>query len=147
MIAAHRKKGHGAHFIAPISKISTQLIGGLFVDDTDLMHVDMREEEGIASAHGRLQDTIVNWGRLLIATGGALKPAKCSYYLISFKWKADGKWKYGDITKDDDLAICVPLVDGSYETIEQLPVSLAIKTLELMTCPLGSNVLALSRMQ
>ncbi len=91
MIAAHRKKGHGAHFIAPISKISTQLIGGLFVDDTDLMHVDMWEEEGIASAHGRLQDAIVNWGRLLIATGGTLKPAKCSYYLISFEWKADGK--------------------------------------------------------
>ena len=84
MIAAHRKKGHGAHLIVPISKREIQLIGGLFVDDTDLMHLDMREEEGITSAHGRLQDAIINRGKLLIATGGALNPAKCSYYLISF---------------------------------------------------------------
>jgi hypothetical protein len=60
MIRAHRKKGHGAFFITPITKKYTQLVGGLFVDDTDLMHMDMREEEGIESAHGRLQDAIIN---------------------------------------------------------------------------------------
>jgi hypothetical protein len=129
MKAAHRKKGHGAHFMAPFSKISTKLIGGLVVDDTDLMPINMREEEETTSTHGCLQDAVVNWGKLLIATGGALKPTKCSYYLISFEWKADGKWKCADNTEDDDLSICIPLVDGSYEAIKQLPVSSAIKTL------------------
>jgi hypothetical protein len=111
------------------------------------MHVDMHEEEGIASAHGRLQDAIVNWGRLLIATGGALKPAKCSYYLISFDWKSDGTWKYGNNTEDQEMAICIPMVDGSFEAMEQLPLSSAIKTLGSMTCPTVSNVLVLTCMQ
>jgi hypothetical protein len=90
MIAAHKCKGHGAHLIAPISDITNHIVGGLFVDDTDLVHVDMRAVETILDTHSWLQKLVINWGRLLIATDGALKPGKCSYYLISFKWKADG---------------------------------------------------------
>ncbi len=41
MIAAHKQKGHGAHFIPPISDITSHNVGGLFLDDTDLVHVDM----------------------------------------------------------------------------------------------------------
>ena len=41
-----------------------------------------------------IQDAIINWGQLLLASGGALKPAKCFFHLISFKWNADGKWSY-----------------------------------------------------
>jgi hypothetical protein len=35
-------------------------------------------------------DAQINWGKLLIAMRGALKPEKCLFYLMSFKWKADG---------------------------------------------------------
>jgi hypothetical protein len=147
MINLHREKGHGAHFIAPLSNKECQLIGGLLVDNTDLIHDDMRTDEGITSAHSRLQDAIYNWGQLLIATGGALKPAKCSYYLMSFCWKPDGTWAYEDNTEKEELKIGVPLVDGSMVTIEQLAVNKAIKTLGLMTCPSGSNTAAIERMQ
>ena len=148
MIRAHRKKGHGAFFIAPISRLKEcQLIGGLFVDDTDIIHVDMRTWEDLASAHQCLQVSVDNWGQLLIATGGALKPAKCSYYLISFRWKKDGTWEYQDNTEDDELGIVVPMADGSKAQIEQLPVTKAIKTLGSMTCPTGCNKAALERMQ
>jgi hypothetical protein len=70
------------------------LVGGLFVDDTDHIHFDMRTIETTLEAHIKLQESVINWGKLLIAMGGALKPAKCSYYLISFKWKSDGTWNY-----------------------------------------------------
>ncbi len=73
-----------AHFIVPISGWSCHLIGGLFVDDTDLFHLDMRQVETVTEAHDRLQESVFNWGKLLLATGGALKPAKCSFYLLSF---------------------------------------------------------------
>ena len=43
--------------------------------------------------------------------------------------------------------ICVPMVDGRFEAMEQLPLSSAIKTLGSMTCPSGSSASALSRMQ
>jgi hypothetical protein len=35
MIAAHKWKGHGGHFIAPISGLLCHLGGVLFVDDTN----------------------------------------------------------------------------------------------------------------
>jgi hypothetical protein len=41
VIVAHKRKGRGAHFIAPILDITGHIVGGLFVDDTDLVHVDI----------------------------------------------------------------------------------------------------------
>jgi hypothetical protein len=41
MIATHKRKGHGAHFIAPISDVTGHIVGGLFVDETDFVHVNM----------------------------------------------------------------------------------------------------------
>jgi hypothetical protein len=78
---------------------------------------------------------VINWGKLLIATGGALKPAKCSYYLISFKWKSNGTWNYSMNKIRPDLQIRVPLADGSLADIEHLPFNGAVKTLGSMTCP------------
>jgi hypothetical protein len=126
MIAARKSKEHGAHFIAPILDITSHIVGGSFVDNTDLVHVDMRTVETILEAHSRLQESIINWGSLLIASGGALKPGKCSYYLISFKWKADGMWVYENNAIHPDLAIGVPLADSSLAEIEHLPVESAI---------------------
>ena len=75
------------------------------------------------------------------------KPGKCSYYLISFKWKADGTWVYENNAIRPDLAIGVPLADGRLAEIEHLPVESAIKTLGSMTCPTGSSAAVLGRMQ
>jgi hypothetical protein len=147
MIKAHRRKEHGTHFIAPISGLLCHLIGGLFVDDTNLFHLDMRQAETALEAHTFLQELVINWGKLLLATGGALKPAKCSYYLLSFRWKADGTWAYEINEANPDLSIEVPMLDGSLEEIDHLPCSNALKTLGSMTCPIGSNTAALNRMR
>jgi len=97
-------------------------------------------------AYEGLQNSIVNWGKLLIATGGALKPSKCSYYLISFKWKKDGTWYYKKNESNEAWNMIVPLLNGEVEGIEHLSVNEAVKTLGSMTCPLGYNSAALSRM-
>ncbi len=147
MISAHKKKGHGAHLVTPISNLSCHLAGGLFVDDTNLFHLDMRVRETVIEAHGRLQDTVINWGKLLIATGGALKPKKCSFYLMSFRWKADGTWEYDQNGLNPNFALGVPMADGSLEQIKHLPVGKGIKTLGSMTCPSGSSAAAIKRMK
>ena len=103
--------------------------------------------ETILEAHSQLQESVINWGRLLIATGGALKPSKCSFYLISFKWKADGTWVFKDNVIRTDFAIGVSLADGSLAEIEHLPLSSAVKTLGSMTCPTGSSAAAFGQMQ
>ena len=85
MIRAHRRKRHGTHFTAPISGKSCHLASGLFVNDTDLFHLNMLQPETLEEVHTHLQEAVLNWGKLLAATGGALKPEKCSFYLLSFR--------------------------------------------------------------
>jgi hypothetical protein len=51
VIAVHKNKGHGAHFIAPISGMTRHLIGNLYVDDTDIIHHDMRMTQTVEEAH------------------------------------------------------------------------------------------------
>jgi hypothetical protein len=147
MIRAHRWKGHGAQFLAPISGLSCHLIGSLFINNTDLFHLDMQRIETAEEAHARLQESVINWGRLLLATGGALKLEKCSFFLLSFRWKADGSWVYELNESNPNFAIGIPMADGSLEEIEHLPCSSALKTLGSMTCPTGSNTAALDRMR
>ena len=81
------------------------------------------------------------------ATGGALKPEKCSFYLISFRWKADGTWLYNQNELKPEFALGVPMADSSLEEIEHLPVSKAIKTLGSMTCPAGNSLAAIDKMK
>ncbi len=94
IINAHKKKEHGVRIMTPISKINMHLAGLLFVDNTDLIHLHTRKTETALEAMSALQDTVTNWGRLLMGSGSALKPAKCFYHLILFKWMADGTWRY-----------------------------------------------------
>ena len=94
IINAHKRKGHGGHFICPISRREGHLAAILFVDDTDFIHIDMNQDQSVHEAHAAMQESIVNWGRLLIATRGPLKPIKSFYQIISFVWSSDGRWKY-----------------------------------------------------
>ncbi len=90
---------------------------------------------------------MINWDKLLLARVGALELERFSFYLLSFRFKADGTWAYEINEANPDLAIGVPMSDGSLEEIEHLPCSSALKTLGSMTCPTGSNTAALNRMQ
>ncbi len=76
-----------------------------------------------------------------------MKPAKSLFYLLLFRWKVDGTWVYKLNETNADLAIGVPMSNGSLEEIEHLPCNSAIKTLGSMTCPFGSNAAALDRMR
>jgi hypothetical protein len=89
----------------------------------------MTEIETVTEVHNALQRSIHNWGRILIATGGALKPAKCFYHLISFSWQLDGTWRYDTNEHCPELKVMVPLEDGTAAAIEHLPVTTPTKTL------------------
>jgi hypothetical protein len=147
MLKAHKRKGHGVQLSCPITKRTIHLAGTLFVDDTDLEHFDMTKVKTVLEAHAALQNSICNWGRLLIATGGALKLAKCFYHLILFSWNPDGTWQYESNDRQSDLKIMVPLEDGTLATIEHLLVTAPTKTLGQMTCPTGCSDGAIAQMQ
>jgi hypothetical protein len=123
MIWAHKRKGHGLHLTFPITKTSLHIADALFVDDTNIEHFDMTKFETVQELHEALQNSIHNCGHNLIATGGALKPAKCFYHLISFIWKPDSTWQYDSNAQKPALSIMVPLVDGTQAAIKHLPVT------------------------
>ena len=75
ILGAHKKKGYGGHFVCPISRRSGHLLAILFVDDNDLIHVDMGKDQSADEAVYDLQRSIVSWSRLLMASGGSLSPS------------------------------------------------------------------------
>ena len=83
ILEAHKKKGHGGQFIFRISCRSGHLSEILFVDNNNLIRVDMGKDQLSDEAAYNLQHIIFTWGNLLIASGGSLKPEKCFFYLIS----------------------------------------------------------------
>jgi hypothetical protein len=135
IINAHKRKGHGAHFVCPITKLRNHIAGIIYVDDTDLIHFRMDSQEDTLDTLYGLQEAILSWGKLLLASGGALKPSKCFYHLISFKFKGDGTWSYESNETEEELRVVVPLADGGLAEIEHLGVHKATKTLGAMTCP------------
>ena len=147
IINAHKRKGHGAHFICPITKLTSHIAGVIYIDDTDLIHFRMDEDQGKEEAFYHLQEAITSWGRLLLASGGALKPVKCFFHLISFQFKEDGTWKYKNNEEEKEFRAVVPLTDGTSGSIEHLGVNESIKTLGSFTCPSGCNKGSIEYMQ
>ncbi len=73
-----------------MSQVRQSLLAILYVDDTDLLHLNMEGDESVQEVHFALQQSIENWGKLLIATGGSLKPDKCFFHLLDFEWTKRG---------------------------------------------------------
>ena len=133
--------------MCPITSLKCHLTGVIFIDNTDLIHINMEANEDVDETLVHLQDSITNWGKLLLATGGALKPSKCFLYLISFEWLQDGSQRYTKNEDNEEFQIRVPLADGLMAEIEQYGVDHPAKTLGSMTCPLGSGDGAIQFMQ
>jgi hypothetical protein len=85
ILGAHGKKGHGAKFYCPISNLQHHLSAILYVDDTDLIHIDLTKDKSVEEVHNAIQNSVNSWGNLLKATGRVLQPSKCFYSIISFK--------------------------------------------------------------
>jgi hypothetical protein len=51
IVKAHGKKGHGAKFVCPLSKLVSQLSAIIYVDDTDLLHINLEEDESVEVVH------------------------------------------------------------------------------------------------
>ena len=142
----HIKKGHGAKFVCPITKLCHHLTAILYVDDTDILHINLTQDESVDEVHNAIQSSVNSWGNLLIATGGALQPSKCFYSVISFEW-SNGEWKYSNNNKKEEFGITVPLPGGKEAPIDHKSVDHAEKTLGAMTAPDGDSAGSIQMMQ
>jgi hypothetical protein len=94
-----------------------------------------------------MQRAIENWGKLLIATGGTLKPQKCFFHLIDFQWTRQGSWRYIGYHEDETATVFVPLPDGTLAPIQHHVVDNAQKTLGIITCPSRDSRGSLTQMK
>jgi hypothetical protein len=60
ILNTHGKKGHGAKFVCPISELSYHLSAILYVDNTDLLHINLEEDESVAKVHESIQASVAN---------------------------------------------------------------------------------------
>jgi hypothetical protein len=83
---AYKRLGHGINLESAISLRIFLLAAIIYVDDTDLLHwgsfYGISDEDFLAEA----QTATIDWGMLIQATGGAIKPAKSFWYLLSWKF-------------------------------------------------------------
>jgi hypothetical protein len=146
ILRAHKRRGHGATFVCPVTQLQFVLSAVLFVDDCDLIHIDMATEESVSQTFARMQASVLNWGRLLIATGGSYKPEKCFFHLLSFQWNHSGKWQYAPNHEVSEYEMVVPLPDGTNAPIEHLPVTQVRETLGVWSSPDGNPSAMLTKM-
>jgi hypothetical protein len=101
---------------AAMSAAGVEFAGFLFVDDTDLIALASTKMESVHQVVARIQAAVKAWHGGLRASGGALKPEKCSWCIVDYKWK-DGQWYF---TRMEDLPcnLQAPNLQGNLTSIE-----------------------------
>lgn len=54
ILHANKERGHGGHFVYPISNLSGHLTAILFVDHTDIIHLILRKDKIVHETHEAL---------------------------------------------------------------------------------------------
>jgi hypothetical protein len=92
--------------------------GFLFVDDTDLIALSTTKNESANQVLERIQAAVCTWHGGLWASGGALKPEKCSWCLADYSWK-EGQWYFTHL-EDTLYDLMAPDLQGTITSIECL---------------------------
>ena len=130
-----RQRGYGIYVRSP-SGADFFFVGYAFVDDTDLVVNDPSPQATAATVISRLQTSINFWEASLRASGGALVPSKCHWYLLDYTW-SQGKWTLLPPTATPGT-ISIRSPSGRQVGIERVCPTDARKTLGVWTAPDGS---------
>lgn len=118
----HLLKQNGSHssFITPLSGIVVTLALIAFVDDTELFI--MNQEDDLSRLVQQAEVTLHLWRAYLYVTGGAMRPSKCSWTLLSY----DDSVRSKDILLDNvcpESVISIPDDSGVMQPIPRLDVN------------------------
>jgi hypothetical protein len=94
ILGAHGKKGHGAKFHCPLTKLQHHLPAILYVDDTDLLHIDLTKDESVNEVHSAIQSSVNSWGNLLLPPAEYCSQANVSIpsYRLSGRTDCGSTW-------------------------------------------------------
>jgi len=127
-----RREGFYTHLIMAIVHMK-KLVGFAFVNDTDLCVFGPHINE--QNVQGEMQNLVNKWEGLLRATGGALVPTKCFWYLLDFCYT--NKWIYA--TKSQHPGELAINNENKHQvTIPRLETNKARRTLGVQIAPDGN---------
>jgi hypothetical protein len=134
---AYKRLGHGINMESSISAPIFLLAAIIYVDDTDLLH--WAKFYGISDKKfvQCIQTATTDWGMLVQATGGALKPSKSFWYLLTWKF-VRGIPTIKPVSAYNHLQLLIPQPDGSQAKIALLDNNHTAKTLGVWSNPLNS---------
>ncbi len=134
MVTVFKQLNLGTILNDPILDILIHSMGALFINDTN-MYTWQENILDPGELWAQMQIEIKQWSCLLNATGGALKPEKCWWYLLDYTC-VDFEWTYADIVPRE-LLITNP--DGTKSAIKQKEVTVFKRTLGIYDAPAGEN--------
>jgi len=110
------------------------LVAILYVDDSDILIAAVEKDETAYSVSKRAQKAATAYQNGVHQTGGAVRPEKCRWYSISFRWIA-GEWKYDN--NPNNKKVYIQNSDGNDKEIERLKVNEGWKGLGILAAPDG----------
>ncbi len=131
----YRKQEHGASFIQGLSKDAFVLAAVIYVDDSDLLHLakgTLLDQEFLEMVQNATDD----WVGLVHASGGSLKPAKCFWYMLGWKW-IQGEARLKTLAELPQEPLQIPQPGGRMAPIALNPVDKPEKKLGVHVCPTG----------
>jgi hypothetical protein len=60
ILCAHCSIEYGTHFLALYTMVQAQLLTILYLDDTDILHLIMDQEESVLNVHWELQESLLS---------------------------------------------------------------------------------------
>ena len=138
-----RKKGYCGKFMSPITKEKTHLVGFAFVDDTDLILLDMIDESlSFDEIAEQMQEAINAWENGLKTTGGAIVPHKSWLFPMDFK-DTTAKAEFEKI-EEFDMEFSVKDHNDIRRNLQKIPSYQGKETLGVHLAPDGNNEAAVT---
>jgi hypothetical protein len=134
IVNVYKQLGLGTEIHDLITDDIIHTMGVMYVDNLDL-YTWKDSITDPAKLMIEAQREVTWWSLILNATGGALKPEKCFWYLLDYTCN-EGVWSYA-VHTDFELSVTNP--DGSRSSIKQEEISTSKKTLGIYNSPAGIN--------
>lgn len=143
---AYKRLGHGMSAASCLSGRIFLLAAIIYVDDTDLLHwakfYGIKDEDFV----DQIQAATTDWGMLVQATGGAVKPSKSFWYLMSWKFHR-GKAMLKSKEELSHFVMSIPQSNGTTATIPLEANHVTKKTLGVWNNPLNDPTVPLEKLR
>ena len=136
MVESYKRLGHASTFVGSWTGIMFLLAAILYVDDTDLLIVAQDRDMSLDAFFQQTQQSVLDWGLIVQATGGYLKATKCFWYMMAWRWK-NGVPTLRSLRSLPNYQLMIPQKDGSQALVPMRDVTDCEKTLGVYSCPAG----------